>query len=337
MIRLLYFTDSHIRGSNPRARVDDFPAALKSKLREIWKLADEHQCQAVICGGDLFDRPDPAYIVAGEFASVLSECPAPLYTVPGNHEIYGYNLDTVPRTVLGLLAQIEVVQLLNRTEPVVLEDDDFAVYITGQGYHGDMDRSQADYQTGLEIDWMGAYKVHVVHGMLVEKPLPYDVPHTLIKDLKTDADVILAGHEHVGFGYQKCKSGTTCVNPGALGRVRADMAEMYRPIQVALLEFSGDGEARVEMLPLSCARPGNEVLSREYLTQQAEREERTAHFLSLLASEGEAKFLDIREIVDDISRRENLPESVVQDALNRLSVAREELSRGYGRGYQDAY
>ena len=111
------------------------------------------------------------------------------------------------------------------------------------------------------------------------------------------------------------------------------MAEMYRPIQVALLEFSGDGEARVEMLPLSCARPGTEVLSREYLTQQAEREKRTAHFLSLLASEGEARFLDIREIVDDISRRENLPESVVQDALERLSRAREEL----GRGYQDAY
>lgn len=332
MIRLLYFTDPHIRGSNPRARIDDFPTAMKSKLREVWKLATDYQCRAVICGGDLFDRPDPAYIVAGEFAAVLAECPVPLYTIPGNHEIYGYNLDTVPRTALGLLTQIEVVQLLNRTEPVILEDDDdFAVYITGQGYHGDIDRSQADYQTGLEIDWMGAYKVHVVHGMLVEKPLPYDVPHTVIKDLKSDADVILAGHEHVGFGY-RATGCTLCVNPGALGRVRADMAELYRPVQVALLEFMDDG-VRAKMLPLSCARPGTEVLSREYLTQQAEREERTAHFLSLLASEGEAKFLDIREIVDDISRRENLPEPVVSDALTRLSRAREEL----GRGYQDAF
>jgi exonuclease SbcD len=41
MIRLLYFTDPHIRGSNPRARIDDFPAAMKSKLREVWKLADD--------------------------------------------------------------------------------------------------------------------------------------------------------------------------------------------------------------------------------------------------------------------------------------------------------
>lgn len=332
MIRILYFTDPHIRGNNPRARIDDFPAALKSKLREVWKLAADYQCQAVVCGGDLFDRPDPAYVVAGEFAAVLAECPVPLYTVPGNHEIYGYNLDTVPRTVLGLLAQIEVVQLLNKSEPVILEDenDDFTVYITGQGYHGDMDRSQADYQTGLG-KIMGAYKVHVVHGMLIEKPLPYDVPHTLIKDLKSDADVILAGHEHVGFGYRASKC-TLCVNPGALGRVRSDMAEMYRPVQVALLTFMDDG-VQVKLLPLSCARPGQEVLSREYLVQQAEREERTEHFLSLLASEGESRFLNIREIVDDIARRENLPEPVVQDALNRLSRAREEL----GRGYQDAH
>lgn len=327
MIRLLYFTDPHIRGSNPRARIDDFPAAMKSKLREVWKLAADLECRAVICGGDLFDRPDPAYIVAGEFAAVLSECPVPLYTVPGNHEIYGYNLDTVPRTVLGLLAQIEVVQLLNRTEPVVLEDDDFAVYITGQGYHGDMDRSQADYQTGLE-SIPGRVKVHVVHGMLVEKPLPYEAPHTLIKDLVTDADVVLAGHEHIGFGTRQCKNDVFCINPGALGRVSASMAELYRPVQAALLELVSGGLMRVKLIPLSCARPGTEVLSREYLTQQAEREERTAHFLSLLASEGETRFLDIREIVDDISRRENLPEPVVQDALKRLGDAREELGRG---------
>lgn len=326
MIRLLYFTDPHIRGNNPRARIDDFPAALKSKLREVWKLATEYGCQAVICGGDLFDRPDPAYVVAGEFAAVLAECPVPLYTIPGNHEIYGYNLDTVPRTALGLLAQIGVVQLLNKSEPVILEDDDFTVYITGQGYHGDMDRSQADYQTGLD-KIAGAWKVHVVHGMLVERPLPYDAPHMLIKNLETDADVILAGHEHIGFVPQRCKNDALCVNPGALGRVRADMAEMYRLVQVALLEFT-DRKVTVEMFPVPCARPGQEVLSREYLVQQAEREERTERFLSLLASEGESRFLNIREIVDDIARRENLPEPVVQDALNRLSRAREELGIG---------
>ena len=41
--------------------------------------------------------------------------------------------------------------------------------------------------------------------MLLKSPLPYDAPHTVIKDLKLDADVILAGHEHVGFGYQNAK------------------------------------------------------------------------------------------------------------------------------------
>ncbi len=343
MIRLLYFTDPHIRGNNPRARVDDFPATIKTKLRECWDLAKQYQCQAVICGGDLFDRPDPDYIVTGELAAVLKECPVPLYTIPGNHEVFGYNLNTVPRTALGLLARIGAVKLLSR-DPVIISGQDankmpIQIYLTGQGYHGDIDRSQADYQTGLgdlafPAEKMPSvmpatfkpWKVHVVHSMLLERPLINEVAHTLIRDLETDADMILASHYHSGFPYQRCKNDKLCINPGALGRVRADVAELYRPVQVALLEFSADC-ATVDYLPISCARPGSEVLSRDYLTQQAEREGRTGRFLELLASEGESRFMETREIVDDIARRESLHPAVIQDALRRIGVAREQLGR----------
>ena len=328
MIRLLFIGDVHYRGNNPRARIDDFPATMRTKLRECWNIASANQCLAVLCAGDLFDRPDPDYAVAGELAGVLAECPIPFYSVAGNHEIYGYSQSTVPRTALGLLARIGAVKLLSR-EPTAIEDaDGWSVYLTGQGYHGDIDRSQADYQTGLGPDLTAGYKVHVVHGMLVEKPLPYEAPHTLIKDLATDADVILAGHEHLGFGHTMAgKSATLCCNPGALGRVNAKIEEIYRPVQVALLTFT-DSLSAVELLPLTCARPGSEVLSRDYLTQQAEREDRTAAFLSLLASEGEARFLSTREIIDDIARRECLPLPVIQDALKRIGESREQLGKG---------
>jgi len=326
MIRLLYLTDPHVRGNNPRARVDNYPDTIKMKLRECWSIAAQHRCQAVVCGGDLFDRPDPDYIVTGELATVLAECPVPVYTVPGNHEIFGYNLSTVPRTALGLLARIGVVRLLSR-EPVVIEDKTkgFSIYLTGQGFHGDIDRSQADYQTGLDNNLAG-WKVHVIHSMLLESPLPNGVAHILIRDLETDADMILASHFHAGFVTQRCRSGALCVNPGALGRVRADIAELYRPVQVALLQFDQEG-IRADRIQLDSARPGSEVLSRDYLTQQAEREDRTGRFLELLASEGESRFLEIREIVEDIARRESLPAAVIQDALRRIGAAREELGR----------
>jgi len=312
-------TDSHIRGTNPRARTDDYPNTLKTKLREVFSLTAKRSCNAVICGGDLFDRPDTAYAVAGEFAAVLAECPVQIYVCPGNHEIYGYNLDTLGRSVLGFLSQINLVQILSR-EPVVFRNE-VTVYLTGQGFYHDIDRSPADYQTG--ISRIDGFKVHVVHGMLVEKPLPYEVAHTLINDVKTDAHVILGAHEHIGFGLRQRNDGVWFCNPGALSRTTAKTEEFYRPIQVALFEFSVDG-IRAELIPLSCAQPGIEVLSRDHLARLAEREERMNHFLSLLSAEGESKFLEIREIVDDIVRRENIPAEVRNEALKRLGKAREE-------------
>jgi exonuclease SbcD len=326
MIRLLYIGDVHYRGNSPRARLDSYPDAIKAKLRECWSLAAQNNCQAVICPGDLLDSPDPDYSVTGELAAVLRECPVPFYTCIGNHEIYGYSQSTVPRTALGLLARIGAVKLLTRV-PVVIDDAANSVYLTGQGYHADMDRSQADYQTGLSTELCG-WRVHVVHGMLVEKPLPYEAPHTLVKDLKSDADVVLAGHEHIGFGYLRSKNNAACINPGALGRVNAKIEEMYRPIQVALLTFTSDCQPiTVDLIPLSCARPGSEVLSREHIEQQIQREDRTSRFLSLLASEGESRFLEVADIVDDIARRDALPVAVTQDALRRIGLARELLGR----------
>ena len=330
MIRLLFIGDVHFRGNSPKARTDNYPDAIKAKLRECWSIAAQNNCSAVICPGDLLDSPDPDYSVTGELAAVLKECPVPFYTCIGNHEIYCYNQSTLPRTALGLLARIGAVNILSRDPVVISNEDDpskeqVAVYITGQGYHADIDRSQADYQTGLPKD-LSAWKVHVVHGMLVEKPLPYEAPHTLLRDLESDADVVLAGHEHLGFGYVRAKNNTLCINPGALGRVNAKIEEMYRPIQVALLTFVSDiHPVKVELLPLECARPGSEILSREHIEHQIEREDRTATFLSLLASEGESRFLSTQQIVEDIARRDALPLPVIQDSLRRFSEAREAL------------
>lgn len=329
MIKLLYFTDPHIRGTSPRARVDHYPDALKVKLRWLFSLARRENVDAVVCGGDLFDRPDTAYAVAGEFAAVLAECPAPIYVCPGNHEIYGYNLDTLPRSILGFLAQIGIVRILTR-KPVQLKDknDDrimASVWLTGQGFYHDIDRAPNDYMTGLGHRTTG-YRVHVVHGMLVEKPLPYEVAHTLVDKVVTDADLILSGHEHIGFGLRRRYDGVWFCNPGALGRMSAKMEEMYRPVQVALLSFTPE-EIKAELVKVDVAQPGTEVLSRDHLTQMAEQEERVNRFLSLLAAEGESRFLEVREIVDDIARRETLPALVVKDALDRIARARESLGR----------
>lgn len=328
--KIIYLTDPHWRGTSPRARTDNYQEAIDAKLHEVFGLAAElADTYGVIiaCGGDLFDSPDAAYSVSGDLAALLAQAPCPVYVCPGNHEIYGYNLDTLPRTALGFLARVGIVELLTRDPVLVAGWADFSVYLTGQGFHHDMDRTGRDYLVERIKDDLASkiYHVHVVHGMLVEKPLPYEVAHTIVKDCKTNADVILSGHEHLGYGLIRRPDGVWFCNPGALGRVSAKIEEMHRPIQVAVFTFTEDGIS-AELVPLRSARPGSEVLSRDHLIQAAEREERMAQFLALLASDRETRLLDVREIVNHIADSEALPEPVRVEALNRLGKARELLS-----------
>jgi exonuclease SbcD len=161
--------------------------------------------------------------------------------------------------------------------------------------------------------------------MLLDKQPGFDMRHTLISEVKTSAQVIISGHEHTGFGVVRRESdGILFINPGALCRLSAHVAEIERTIQVALLTVE-NGQATAELIPLKSARPGHEVLSREHIEAAAERESRIEEFLKLLASEGEAKFLEVREIVEDIAARENLPEAIKAEALRRIGEARERL------------
>ncbi len=90
------------------------------------------------------------------------------------------------------------------------------------------------------------------------------------------------------------------------------------------------GEPVIEttLIPLSCARPGHEVLSRQHIEAQADRGVKMGEFLNLLASEGEARFLDIQAIVEGIANTESLPRPVVDEALRRIAAARETLGGG---------
>ena len=87
-----------------------------------------------------------------------------------------------------------------------------------------------------------------------------------------------------------------------------------------------DGQCSAELVPQS-AKPGHQVLSREHIEEAQARNEKLDEFLSLLASEGESKFLEVRDIVEDIAARENIPAAVKQEALERLGRARERVAK----------
>jgi len=322
MFKAIVTGDIHFRGTNPRARLDDFQEALSAKLLETIHLARDHKADCIIIPGDVFDGPSTSWGVVADLIQILKSAPCPVLSIHGNHDIYGQNPATRHRTPYGLLSKIGFLWDVEESEFNGSEN----VIVTGCGFDTNTDtktpEGKAQFSPRIWVD--GAFQIHVVHSMLLDKQPGFDMRHTLISQVKTSAQVIISGHEHTGFGIVRREDGVLFINPGALCRLSAHVAEIERTIQVALLTVEND-QATAELIPLKSARPGHEVLSREHIESATERKSRIEEFLRLLASEGEAKFLEVREIVEDIAARDNLPEAVKAEALRRIGEAREKL------------
>jgi exonuclease SbcD len=336
IVRFIVTGDLHYRGTNPRARIDDYSKALKEKLLEVYSLANYHNCAGIIIPGDITDSPGITLPVIGDLHYLLSHCMTRIYAVPGNHDIWGSNPETLPRTPFGLLWRVGANLFdLNRYADGCRLGGGY-VRLTGTAYSTATDRGISDYlipDPEAKEKWFhDAFSIHVAHGMLLDKPLGYELDrYTLIDDVagRPDApDVLICGHYHLGFGVVK-RGRTTFINAGALCRLTAHPAEIERQVRVCLLtvEWLGDDEYRcdTELIPLQSARPGHEVLSRGHLEEQASREELISSFMALLAEEGEGRFLETQDIVEDIARREHIPQDVVDEALRRIGQAREVL------------
>lgn len=315
-MKFLFVGDLHLRGTNPRNRIDDYKEAVKAKLREVFSLAEAHHVKAILCPGDIWDRPEVSIGVLVEFMQVFRECPVDFYTCAGNHDIHGYNLDTYGRTSLRLLAElVPRFRVFTESEVMVFPD----VAITFAPYSGRMDREGYGYDT----HWMDDHlKIHVAHGMLLDHTPPFD-RFTLLKDVVTTADLILTGHDHNGYGIYRRADGTIFCNPGSLTRISASTGEIERPIQVALINVLDRETVDIELLALQSAKPGNEVLDRSKIEAEQKRQYAMEEFAALIQTgSGEKVLLNIDDIMETIAQKEALAPEVVRKTLEKIQEQR---------------
>lgn len=334
MMKIVITGDIHYRGVNPKARLDNYQEAITAKLKEVFSLTKHIGASVIILPGDLFDSPNMAWGTVAELALLLQIAPlnCRILTIPGNHDIYGGNPASKNRTPYGLLSRLGLVWDLT-DEPFEFSNNennsDLNIAITGHSFTADTDTDAGKDQFNPPPhagDWRGT-SIHVVHSMLLDRSPGFDIRHTLISQVKTTANVIISGHDHTGFGVVRRDDGVLFINPGALCRLSAHASEIERQVQVAVLTVDDNGQCNAELVPLQSAKPGHQVLSREHIEEAQARNEKLDEFLSLLASEGESKFLEVREIVEDIAARENIPAAVKQEALERLGRARERVAK----------
>ncbi|MGM0395544.1 MAG: metallophosphoesterase family protein [Bacillota bacterium] len=315
-MRILYFTDTHIKGTNPKNRKDDFAQSLEDKFKEIVSMVKEKEIDFVIHGGDLFDRPDISISVVSRFISILKEIEKPIFIVSGNHDIFGHNQSTIDRTMLGLLKSLDFIRVINRNQPVVIEKDGIKVSLTSLPYTYDVDASPEGYILTEKPDDVD-FSIHVVHGMLLDKPFVKGIPYTLVDDIyDTKADVTLSGHYHAGF-KTITKEGKYFVNPGSLVRVTNSMKEIDRIPQVAILDLNED--IGILMVPLESSKPGEEVLDRTEMERSSFKSERIVQFKHSIDTAMNFEKMDLNDILIEVTMSEGVSEKVKEEALKRIA------------------
>lgn len=318
-MKLLYLTDTHIRGTNPKNRLDDYCETLKEKLKEISNIIKEEKVDYVLHGGDLFDRPDVSVSIVSEFAQIFQSFGVPIYIISGNHDIFGHNPDTLDRTMLGLLCNLGIMHLVNYKK-IILEKDNLRVQLTGSPYIYSMDElSNRDNYKVTEVDESCKYAIHMTHGFLIDKPFMKEVSHTLIEDIKdTKADITLGGHYHFGFKTVEIDN-KFFVNPGALIRISNSKIEMKRRPKVDIINLGE--EIKIEERYLKSAKPGEEVLDRSEMERHQFKGIKMAEFKESIEASANYKSLDIFDLLLRISKSENISEEVKNEALKRVEEA----------------
>ncbi|MCR2042711.1 metallophosphoesterase family protein [Anaerosalibacter massiliensis] len=317
-MKILFFTDTHIRGTTPANRKDNLVDTLEEKFNEVLDISNKHNVDYILHGGDLFDRPDVSISIVSRFVTILNKFKMPIYIICGNHDIYGHNPDTINRTMLGLFNSIGTVNLIDENQIVFLKKDDVTVQLTGQPYIYNIDDNNSLNRYIInDVDPKADYSIHMVHGMLLDKPFIKGIPYTLIYDIKsTKADITLSGHYHSGFGIIKSND-KYFVNPGSLIRITNSLKEIERIPQVVLIDLNDD--INIKLIPLKTALPGEKILDRKKIETFIFKNERLVQFKQSIDSTVSFEKLDINEVLLEVSTAEGVAENVKEEALRRIA------------------
>lgn len=325
-MKILYFTDTHIRGTTPKNRKDNFLETLENKFNELVKVIEDNDIDYVLHGGDLFDRPDISPSIVRKFAMILNKIKVPIYSIAGNHDIYGHNPNTINRTMLGLFDGIGILRLINENDSVIIEKNNLKVQITGSPYKYGIDSSDDKSMYLLdEKNESVDFAIHLTHGMLLDKPFIKGVPHTLIDDiLHTKADITLCAHYHSGFGIKEYDN-KYFINPGSLVRITNSLKEIDRMPRAVIIDLNNK-DINLEFYYLKSAQIGEDVLDRSIVEKNIFRSEKIVQFKQSIDSSQDFDKLNINHILSNLTNTENIDENIKKEAIKRIEYAQIELS-----------
>lgn len=355
-MKFLYVGDLHQDELIPIHRMDDFNETRKEKISEILKIAKDNNVNAILHGGDFFNRPK----MSNEFvtsiietwneqlisidiqeltfqfkAGIISEKEylqainqykqntIPFISIIGNHDLIGDNIESYPKTSLNVLETSGFLHIVDKENPIIFKENDLSVAITGFHYDRELDKSQdkLGYIVDKKVEVDGKpcdYQIHLTHGMLTPISYGKKFAHTTISEIqdKTIADLTINGHDHIGFDTIYYKD-KIFANPGSPFRLTADKKEIDRMPKVLLISISKKG-IEVEDIYLQCAKKGDLVLSEDAKITNKNKISTMAKIQTMINQSSLQKSLRIADIIDNIGNASNIDKDILKDVQNKI-------------------
>lgn len=125
MSKVIFVGDTHLKGTSPVSRTDDYSQSILDKIRWVADYALSVKSNIVIILGDLFDSVTVSvpylFRVLSLFKDIKSQG-IKLYSLCGNHDLKHLSLELLTQTPLGLLVKAECLSILKK-----IKIDDYTI------------------------------------------------------------------------------------------------------------------------------------------------------------------------------------------------------------------
>ena len=229
-MKILCSSDWHLRSTVPSCLDYTQPEWIniqKTALNRLLKIAEDNECEAIFCDGDVFhSEPTASFEViqlAQDFAINCVKSKIQLFVLAGNHDLPCHNSDNLSKAAMG-------------------------VFLKSNGVR-QMTKGTSDVFCGCNFDEddYGDYPVIIKHVLTMpsnEKPdyIDCETPESLLEKYPK-ARFILTGDYHRYFEYHI--DGRNVINPGCL-TIQASDFEGYEP-SVFVIDTDENTTERIEI------------------------------------------------------------------------------------------
>lgn len=202
----IYFTDFHFTPGPISSRRDKVPETQIQKLREVFELAKKNKCEFIIHGGDFGHSHNWSTFFVNKIAKVIEEYDIPIYSIIGNHDVPGKNLDLLKDCGIYVLSKVtDKFKIIY--EPIKLGGYNFVPF------HSDTEETDKLINNKY-TEKVSKNSIAVVHAPIGAEDTKYckGVSTLFIPNFK----YALFGDIHSGWEPFESITGCTMVNPGSL-------------------------------------------------------------------------------------------------------------------------